>query len=126
MNTIGSIIGEAIEGKSTVERIDIAGQLGISRRTLDAVVLGKSNLTFDQVGKLSDMLKKDLFRQYLAKNGRMEPLVLEDPKGDEYRVATQNLTLNFSLKAKLEGFGNFQSFLTDLRKLSAKHGYDLV
>lgn len=126
MNTIGSIIGEALVGKSTVERVDIAAQLGIGRRTLDAVILGKSNLTFDQVGKLSDILRKDLFRQYLAKNGRLEQSVVNEPDEEEYNVKRPELTLNFALKSQLEGFGNFQGFLTDLRKLTAKHGFELI
>lgn len=125
MNTIGNIIGLALKKKTVVEREEIAGHLGISRRTLDAVVKGTSNLTLEQITKLSDILSTDLFGQYFAKTGRNDLLILQDSAKPEY-TTTNNVSLHFTLKARVESFGNFQNFLNELRKISAKYGYDIV
>jgi len=126
MNTIGSIIGSALKGRTTVQKEEVAGQLGISRRTLDAVVKGDSNLTLDQISKLSDILAVNLLEQYLAKTGRKDLPIMQEPANEKYMVPAKEVSLHFTLKAKVENFGNFQNFLSDLRKLSAKYGYDVI
>lgn len=125
MSTIGKIIGVVLKKNTVAERAEIAGQLGISRRTLDAVVKGESTLTLEQITKLSDILNTDLFGQYFAKTGRADLLVVQD-SANQFHVPNNNISLHFTLKAGVENFGSFQNFLNDLRKISAKYGYDIV
>lgn len=119
MSELGKLIGAATLKLTTVEKEIIAGKMGITRRTLDNVINGKSDLSLDQVAILSDELQIDLFKRYFEATGRSHFFAVNEPK-EEYRPIDEYISMNLTVKIKKNLKTDLNNFLLELKYLCEK------